>query len=546
MVISFLMPVIPTSGVGAVDFNDAITFLQQSVQSLIHQTIPNWELILVANERKFSRVEKLMDEISNSNFKNLKQISIKIISIHSSNHAEALNAATKLARGQYICAMNLGDQLSKHAVFELLFHIHRNPNCALVYSDSDFIDKFGRRNTPKFKPNFSPDLLYSKNYIGNLSCIKKNTLKRIGGWSTKFKHAYDYDFFLKLSHLALQKPNEIVISHINKVLYHERFINTQSTKKVSNKSIAQKQSHQQFLSLKNHLATMDHKVVVKCIGEKLFRIKWIAPSPIPMASLIIPTRDGGETLKRCLSSIINKTIYTNYEIIIIDNQSSCPKTLKILAKFNSDFPNIRLVKYDKPFNYSAINNHAAHLAQGEFLAFINDDTEVISPFWLNDMVGTSSRREVGCVGALLYYPDKTIQHAGVVVGMHGVADHAFKGLKKTKRNDYLDYLKVSRNPLAVTAAVMVVKKKLFLSVNGFDEINFKIAFNDVDLCLKIFHKGYFNVVLSHVELIHYESKTRIKYDQINNLDEINYFKKKYQRYSLIKEQNLPFGLHGKV
>jgi GT2 family glycosyltransferase len=225
-------------------------------------------------------------------------------------------------------------------------------------------------------------------------------------------------------------------------------------------------------------------------------------------SLIIPTRDGYEILKACLDSILAKTTYTNYEILIVNNQSSCPKTLELFSAMATVYENIRVIDYDAEFNYSAINNHAVELAAGSIIGFVNNDIEVISPDWLTEMVSHALREDIGCVGAMHFYPDDSIQHAGVIVGLDGVAGHAFKFEDKSSNEDYFNYLSSIRNPDAVTAATLLIRKELFLKVGGFDAKHLAVAFNDVDLCLKVNALGYRCVWTPYAELYHHESKTR--------------------------------------
>jgi GT2 family glycosyltransferase len=240
----------------------------------------------------------------------------------------------------------------------------------------------------------------------------------------------------------------------------------------------------------------------------VYRSTWSIPSDYPLVSLIIPTRDGYDILKACLDSILVKTTYTNYEILIVNNQSSCPKTLELFSAMATLYENIRVFDYDAEFNYSAINNYAVELAAGTIIGFVNNDIEVISPDWLTEMVSHAIREDIGCVGAMHFYPDDSIQHAGVIVGLDGVAGHAFRFEDKSSNEDYFNYLSSIRNPDAVTAATLLIRKELFQRVGGFDAKHLAVAFNDVDLCLKVNALGYRCVWTPYAELYHHESKTR--------------------------------------
>jgi len=240
----------------------------------------------------------------------------------------------------------------------------------------------------------------------------------------------------------------------------------------------------------------------------VYRSTWSIPVDCPLVTLIIPTRDGYEILKACLDSIFAKTTYTNYEILIVNNQSSCPKTLELFSAMATIYENIRVLDYDAEFNYSAINNFAVEFAAGSIVGFVNNDIEVISPDWLTEMVSHALRDDIGCVGAMHFYPDDSIQHAGVIVGLDGVAGHAFRFENKSSNEDYFNYLSSIRNPDAVTAATLLIRKELFQRVGGFDAKHLAVAFNDVDLCLKVNALGYRCVWTPYAELYHHESKTR--------------------------------------
>ena len=240
----------------------------------------------------------------------------------------------------------------------------------------------------------------------------------------------------------------------------------------------------------------------------VYRSTWSIPADSPLVSLIIPTRDGYEILKACLDSILAKTTYTNYEILIVNNQTSCPQTLELFSAMAMVYENIRVLDYDAEFNYSAINNYAVEFASGSVVGFVNNDIEVISPDWLTEMVSHALREDIGCVGAMHFYPDDSIQHAGVIVGLDGVAGHAFRFENKSSNEDYFNYLSSIRNPDAVTAATLLIRKELFQRVGGFDAKHLAVAFNDVDLCLKVNALGYRCVWTPYAELYHHESKTR--------------------------------------
>lgn len=549
MKISYLLPITQETGVRLPDTACAMKYLGKTIESVLNQSIPNWELVIVAQGSLLSKVQDVLNEQALKNTELLSTISknTKVITTKSSNTAIACNAGLEAAKGKYVAVVQAGDMLALHASYELIKCIVENPKVRFIYTDHDHIDLLGQRFKPFYKPDLSPDLLYCQNYINNLVLIDKTLLKKLGGWNTRYGSAYGYALNLNAvgNLVKLDRPypkllgNQSPIKHLPQILYHERVkvrVDPRKNKYIElkpSKLDEEKQSQQGLDAIRRFLKDQGRNAKVTQIKPKLYRHHWGIPKPEPLVSLIIPTRDSYDILKTCVESILKKTTYQNYEILIVDNQSSEAKAIGYMQKLERDHKNIRILKYDKPFNYSAINNYAVTKAKGEILGLINNDTEVITSNWLTEMVSHAIRPEIGCVGAMLKYPDGTIQHAGVIIGMHGVADHAFKGLKNIKRNNYFNYLSCIRNPKAVTAAVLIIKKELFKKINGFDEKNLKIAFNDVDLCLKILQKSINNLWTPEAILKHHESKSR----KINREEQFegNFLKRKYNiKFNLIK------------
>jgi GT2 family glycosyltransferase len=552
MKISYLLPITQETGVRLTDTACAMKYLGKTIASVLNQSIPYWELVIVAQGSLLSKVQDVLNEQAINRPELLSTISksVKVITTKSSNAVIACNAGLEAAKGKYVAAVQAGDMLASHASYELIKCLAENPKARLIYTDHDHIDLRGQRFKPFFKPDLSPDLLYCQNYINNLVLIDKALLKKLGGWNTRYGSAYGYALNLNAigNLVKLDRPNpkllgsQSPIKHLSQILYHERVkvkVDPKKNKHIElkpSKLDEEKQSKEGLEAIRRFFKDQGRNAKVTQIKPKLYRHHWSIPKPEPLVSLIIPTRDGYDILKTCVESILKKTTYKNYEILIVNNQSSEPKAIEYMQRLERSHKNIRILKYNKPFNYSAINNYAATKAKGEILGLINNDTEVITPNWLTEMVSHAIRPEIGCVGAMLYYPDGTIQHAGVVIGMHGLADHAFKALENSNKNDYFNFLQAQRNPMAITAAVMILITNLFRNVNGFDEKNLKVAFNDVDICLKIRQKGYLNCFLPQVALYHHESKTRGKelHNNIKSFKEHVYIKNKW----LSKNQKL--------
>lgn len=543
MKLSYLLPITQETGVRLTDTSCALRYLRQTIDSVFKQSIPNWELVVIIERSLLSKVKPILDEQSQQSTELARNISkqLKVIVSKSKNAAAACNSGFEKATGQFIAVIQAGDMLASHTSYELLKCLAGNSKAQFIYTDHDHIDLLGQRFKPFFKPDLSPDLLYCQNYINNLVLIKKTLLKKLGGWDTRYGSAYGYALNLNAigNLVKLDQPNtkllgkQSPIKHIPQILYHERVkvkLDLRNNKLIEpkpNKIDEEKQSKQGLAVIKQFFKDQKRNATVTQIKPKLYRHHWSIPKPDPLVSLIIPTRDGYDILKTCVDSILKKTTYKNYEIIIVDNQSSEPKALQYMQNLEKNYQNVRILKYNKPFNYSAINNYAVTKAKGEILGLINNDTEVITPNWLTEMVSHAIRPESGAVGAMLYYPDGTIQHAGVIISPNGQVNHAFKGLKKNLNNDYFDYLESISNPKAVTAAALVVNKIKFLKVNGFDEKNLKIAFNDVDLCLKMTQISKINIFTPYSEFIHHESMSRKKVvKNIHNLKEEKFIKNK--------------------
>jgi GT2 family glycosyltransferase len=368
-----------------------------------------------------------------------------------------------------------------------------------IYSDEDFIDTEGVCSNPHFKPDFSPDLLLSHNYITHLTCFKSELLKKVGKFNAAFDGAQDYDLFLRLTEKAKK------VHHIQKVLYHWRMIEGSTSANSEAKPEALERG-KKLLEEALQRRGIDGKVEYTDTHH-YFRVRYTIVNE-PLVSIVIPFKDKPELLDICINSILEKSTYQNYEIIGISNNSEMPETFEMMKKLEQIDQRVKFYEYNVPFNYAQINNYAVDTyATGEQVLLLNNDIEVISPDWIEAMLEHSQRKEIGCVGAKLYYPDDTIQHAGIIIGLGGYAGHSHKMYPRDNPG-YFNRLMVVQNVSAVTAACLMIKKEIYQAVDGMDEIKFKVAYNDVDFCLRVLEKGYYNLFTPYAEMYHHESVYR--------------------------------------
>jgi len=507
-------------------YNTDKKYLIEMLESVLAQTYKKWELCIADDASTNDETIKILKKYE-SKYKNIKVIYKKV----NTHISQASNSALELADGEYIAFLDHDDTLAPNALYEIVKKLNNNRDLKLIYSDEDKIDKNGNRYEPHFKSGWNPEMFLSQNYICHLTCIKKTIVDEVGGFRVGYEGSQDYDLFLRCISLI----DDSQIDRIEKILYHWRAI-AGSTALDSN---AKDYTHDAgYNALVDYVSTIDDKIQVengKCVNT--YKVIYPIPTPQPLVSLLIPTRDGFDILSKCIRSILEKTTYTNYEIIVLDNETTCPKTLAYFEKLKQ-YDNIKVLSYPYAFNYSAINNFGVKYAQGEIIGLINNDVEVISPNWLDEMVSYAIRPKIGAVGAMLYYSNDNIQHAGVVLGIGGVAGHSHKYFKR-ESNGYFSRLKIVQNYSAVTGACLVVEKKLYEEVGGLDEQNLKVAFNDVDFCLKLLEKGYRNVWTPYAELYHHESISRGAEDSPEKQErfakEVLYMKERWHSY--IKDDN---------
>jgi len=478
-------------------YNTPEAFLRQAIDSVRSQSYPHWELCIADDASTHPHIRTVLQEYAQHDQR------IKIDFRQTNGHISAAsNSAIALATGEYVVLMDHDDMLPIHALHSVAQAIDRNPSAQVLYSDEDKIDDLGNRIDPYFKPDWNPDLFFSSNYVSHLGVYHRELLQRVGGFRSGVEGSQDHDLLLRcLPHIS---PDEIV--HIPRVLYHWRAVSGSTALASGQKSYTTQAGIQSLRDFFDAQGKTDTRVEPGLLPDT-YRIRHPIPSSEPLISLLIPTRDRLDLLERCVGSILSKTTYRNFEIIILDNESTEPATHAYFKRIQADDSRVRVLPYPLPFNYSAINNFGVRHAEGELIGLINNDTEVISPEWLSEMASHALRLDIGCVGAKLYYEDESIQHAGVVLGIGGVAGHSHAQWPATSFG-YCRRLCLTQNYSAVTAACLLVRKSVYQHVGGLDEENLQVAFNDVDFCLKVSEAGYRNLWTPYAELYHHESQTR--------------------------------------
>lgn len=488
-----VMSVKPLISIVMPTFNANPGWLRDAIESVRRQLYPWWELCIADDASPSVEARKLLQDYA------ARDARIKVVFRSENGHiAAASNSALEVAAGEWIALMDHDDLLSEHALFWIADCINRNPDAKLIYSDEDKIDENGVRSAPYFKSDWNVDLFYSHNMFSHLGVFRSELVKSIGGFRLGMQGSQDWDLVLRcMEHVSASQ-----IVHVPRVLYHWRIHAESTAHSADAKPYAAIAGEK---ALNEHLERQGLKAHVEYIGTG-YRVHYALPANLPLVTLIIPTRNGVELLRQCIDSILMRTTYENYEIIVVDNGSDDPEALKYLDSFR-DSMLVSVIRDEREFNFSALNNLAVSRAKGEIVGLINNDIEVISPEWLSEMVSLAIQPKIGAVGAKLWYPDHTIQHGGVVLGIGGVASHAHKGIPEGN-NGYFGRAHLIQSFSAVTAACLVVKKDRYLSVGGLDEVNLTVAYNDVDFCLRLREAGYRNVWTPYAELFHHESATR--------------------------------------
>ena len=500
-------------------YNPDRRFLQQAIESVIEQIYPNWELCLADDRSSKSHVKSVLEEYSQ------KDERIKVVYRSQNGHiSEASNSALEIASGEYVALLDHDDLLAPHALFEVVELLNQHPEADFIYTDEDKVDEQNVHQDPFFKPDWCPDSFLARMYTCHMGVYRRSLVTEVGNFRVGFEGSQDYDLVLRVT----EKTDKIF--HIPNVLYHWR-IHSESTASESEAKPYAANAAQRAIGEAIARRGEPGKVATHPVFAGVYTVRYDIKE-YKLVSIIIPTKDLADTLDVCLKSIFSNTTYPNYEVIVIDNGSTEAQTFKCFEYWQQQQPErFKCYTYDVPFNYSQINNYAVENAEGDYLLFLNNDTEVITPDWIEAMVEQAQRESIGAVGTLLLYPDDTVQHAGVVLGIGGVAGHSHKNFSATVPG-YISQLISTNNYSAVTAACLMCRRDVFEEVGGF-ETKLAIAFNDVDLCLKIVSRGYRNIYLPHVVLYHYESKSRgyenTPAKQARFAKEVNYMKQTWQQ-----------------
>ncbi|MGO2149514.1 glycosyltransferase family 2 protein [Halomonas sp.] len=472
--------------------NDVKAFkkaLSHSLASLAEQSLfPRQALLLITpavHQQLHSWLAEWMRELP---FLEVKESEAQSVA------AQRLEALT-YCEHPWVWFLRPGDRLADNALFHAASIAHDNPQAQMLVADEDSLDEDGVRHSPQFKPAFNSDMLLSMPYVGRAVCYKRAFLPRLTVQSDAggAANADWLDYSQVLSVMRRADFTHAMLAHIPHVAYH----GVPETASASYVSLVQQHLDQLGAGAK--------------VSEGLLpgtqRVRWPMPEPKPLVTLLVPTRDGVNILRPCVNAILERTDYSHFELLILDNQSSCAETLSYLKDVEARDSRVKVLHWNHSFNYSAINNFGAANAKGSIIGLINNDIEPIEGTWLTEMVEQVSRPEIGCVGAKLYYPNDTVQHGGVILGLGGLAGHAHRFFQRDE-DGYMGRLKVTQNLSAVTAACLLVRKSVFDEVNGLNETDLAVAYNDVDLCIKVREAGYRNLWTPYAALYHHESVSR--------------------------------------
>jgi len=482
--ISVLMPV----------YNTPEKWLLRAIESVRAQIYNQWELCIADDASAAPHIRPLLEKAAREDPR------IKIVFRETNGHiCAASNSALTLAQGDFVALLDHDDELRPHALACIAFELARSPEADLIYSDEDKLDERGFRYGPYFKPDWNPDLFFAQNFICHLGAYRTTLVREIGGFRIGYEGSQDWDLAMRV--IDRIPPGHI--RHIPRILYHWRAVQGSTAIQVSEKNYSVTAAER---AVADHFERVGIKAALTPTKGHYWRVHYPLPSPTPAVTLIIPTRNRVNLLRPCIVSLLKKTTYPNFKILVVDNNSDEPETLAYLDVLRQH-PLCRVLAFPGPFNYSAINNFAVHQIDSPLIGLLNNDLEVINGDWLDEMASQALRPEIGCVGAKLYYPDGRIQHAGLILGIGGMAGHSWHGHPRDTHGQGYRAL-LQQTVSAVTAACLVIRRETYRKVGGLDEENFKVALNDVDFCLKVRAAGFRNLFTPFAELYHHESASR--------------------------------------
>jgi O-antigen biosynthesis protein len=477
-------------------YNTDVRHLRAMIGSVLQQIYPHWELCLADDASPKSAVKQVLHEFAGLD----SRIKVATREVNG-NISLATNSALDLATGEFVALLDHDDCLAETALYEVAVEIEAHPDADVIYSDEDRIDDSGRRFEPYFKTDWNPDLVLGHNMISHLGVYRRSLIEEVGRLRPGFEGSQDYDLLLR----AADASTPSRIRHIPAVLYHWRR-NARSPSfsdgSLERCVVAARRAIREHLARNGTQARID----IPPRAPVWTRVVYPLPRQRPLVSIIVPTRDRADFLARCVDGVLTRTDYEPLELLLIDNDSTEPKTGQLFARLAED-SRVRIIQHPGNFNYSAMNNRAVQEARGEVIVLLNNDVDVNSSLWLEEMVSHALRPEVGAVGAKLLYPDGRVQHAGIVLGVGHGAGHCFLHASREEVG-YFGFLVLTRRVSAVTGACMALRRSVYLNIGGLDEVNFPVAFNDVDLCLRLTEQGYAVVWTPFAELYHFESATR--------------------------------------
>ncbi len=514
-------------------YNTPEKWLVAAIESVRRQLYENWELCIADDASKQPHVRKILDRYQK------KDPRIKVVVRETNGHISAAsNSALALAHGEFIALLDHDDEIRPHALACVALELDAHPNADLLYSDEDKIDENGHRYDHYFKPDWNPDLFNVQNYISHLGVYRTLLVREVGGFRVGYEGSQDWDLAMRV----IERTAPDRIRHIPKILYHWRSVPGSTAMLIGAKNYATSAAEK---VISEHFYRTGVTATLSPTKGSYWRVHYPIPDPAPRVTLIIPTRNRLNVLQPCIESLLTHTTYPNFEILIVDNDSDDPATLEYLAEIShrkSKIENppsppaarsdavtenappgpapaarVRVVRFPGEFNYSALNNFGVDHTDAPLVGLLNNDLEVIHGDWLAEMVSHALRPEIGCVGAKLYYPDDRIQHAGVILGIGGVAAHAWQTHPRGAAGQAHRNL-LQQNLSAVTAACLVIRRELYVQVGGLNADQLKVAFNDVDFCLKVRAAGFRHLWTPYAELYHHESASRGKEDTLEKRD----------------------------